>query len=257
MDLLPSKLTGWRPPVRDDPAWTRQYLDVRFGIPTRISGWKVTNLGSRAVTSIALEGPVPADMTKEDLGSHSFNARSVRIVILTADPGSSYIQITAELYGCHTAEPVADTCPAVADNTIYTTEPRKWRHFAVDTTNDIVYYCDYDLKNDMVICFASRDGDIWITQPKYIGELRGHAAGKMYAYDSKFESTLYSADGEHWQVAGAANVPAVLDPVMVVKGSTAADTVPIDQGGWEGDYYGLKKVGTSAYTIKWTKCCAS
>ncbi|XP_037094524.1 uncharacterized protein LOC119114528 [Pollicipes pollicipes] len=265
------KSTGWRPPVRDDPAWTQQYLDISFVVPTRISGWKVTNLGSRAVTRISLEssangltfqrqfeGEVPASTEKQDLGENSFNARFVRIVIQSADiDASSYIQITAELYGCHTAEPVADTCPAVDDNTIYTTEPRKWRHFAVDTTNGIIYYCDYDLAKDMIICFASRDGEIWMAQPKYIGELRGHAAGKMYAYDSKFASTLYSADGEHWQVAGAADVPAVLDPVMVVKGSTAADTVPIDQGGWEGDYYGLKKAGTSAYLVKWSKCCGN
>lgn len=56
--LNPSSLpaaAGWRPPVRDDPAWARQYLQVMFGVPTRVSGWKITNIGNRAVTEIALE----------------------------------------------------------------------------------------------------------------------------------------------------------------------------------------------------------
>ena len=72
-------------------------------------------------------------------------------------------------------------------------------------------------------------------QPKYIGQLLGHSAGKMYARDSKMSSTLASIDGEHWESVAEADVPATLDPVMVVKGTTTADTVSVTQGAYEGE----------------------
>ena len=67
------------------------------------------------------------------------------------------------MYGCHTDTTPDSTCDTVADNTIYTDQPRKWRHFAVDTTNDVLYYGDYDMARDSMIFYASRDGGkVWI-----------------------------------------------------------------------------------------------
>ena len=63
------------------------------------------------------------------------------------------------------------------DNTIYTDQPRKWRHFAVDTTNDVLYYCDYDMKRDSMLCFASRDaGKVWIGRWRRGWWVRGERA---------------------------------------------------------------------------------
>ena len=40
--------------MRDDPSWTNQHAEIRFGVPTRVSGWKVVNEGARKVTEVKL-----------------------------------------------------------------------------------------------------------------------------------------------------------------------------------------------------------
>ena len=48
------------------------------------------------------------------------------------------------------------------DKTVRSTDVENYRHFAVDTINNIIYFCDHSMHREGMACFTSSDdGATW------------------------------------------------------------------------------------------------
>ena len=48
------------------------------------------------------------------------------------------------------------------DRTVQSTDAANYRHFAVDTINTIIYFCDHSMQREGMACFSSSDyGASW------------------------------------------------------------------------------------------------
>lgn len=62
----------------------------------------------------------------------------------------------AELYGCcHGEIQEAFNCSGSSTALVYSDRPYKWRHFAVDPVNNIIYFCDYHWEINRIFCFSA------------------------------------------------------------------------------------------------------
>ncbi|XP_042876943.1 uncharacterized protein LOC122256377 [Penaeus japonicus] len=269
----PAATGAWSPAVRTGPDW-EHYITVDFLRKTRVtevqlfavSGMrKVTKFkmqfshsGHFFVDSCQIDIAVPADLLAKLPGECRFEARYARLVVLEADGADDApIGVKFEINGCF-LDAAADTCNA-ALRTVLTNQPVGWRHVALDTTLNILYFCDFNPKKKAVLCYSSVDGATWTALPSYIGHLVGYdaATAKMYAMDRKGSAMVSSADGANWAIvddALAATIPSVVTPAVAVPGKGSAALTPVVIGGWTADFNGLMYGGV--YKAKWSSCCS-
>lgn len=75
------------------------------------------------------------------------------------------------------------------DTTRISTDPTKYRHFAVDPLNLILYYCDVNPYRSGIFCFSNQQGTKTFTElPTYVGYIQGFSAAKGRMY---FKEILY------------------------------------------------------------------
>ncbi|KAH7937715.1 hypothetical protein HPB49_014870 [Dermacentor silvarum] len=275
----------WSPAVKS--SLQHDYLQVNFMRVTRVSQVEVVYVpGSRRVSKYRLlysdngqdwykHGDVRTLDHKNGVAidrlEKTIQARQIRFVIEEAsDPQMEdelLVGMQLELYGCYIEE--LDQEHGVAceeDNTWYShVKTKKTRHFAVDTINNIVYFCDFHGKTDHLACFSSNDGGkTWIILEPFVNHLLGFdpESSRMLACDSSGESFLASSDGTHWALVPgrAANVSlsrANFVPSLIVPAMTRSDILSKDLiiGDWKATYDGLVYKDAEAPAAIWKGCC--
>ncbi|XP_070395264.1 uncharacterized protein [Dermacentor albipictus] len=275
----------WSPAVK--ASLQHDYLQVNFMRVTRVSQVEVVYVpGSRRVSKYRLlysdngqdwhkHGDVRSLDHKNGVAidrlEKTIQARQIRFVIEEAsDPQMEdelLVGMQLELYGCYIEELNQEHGVACEeDNTWYShVKTKKTRHFAVDTTNNIVYFCDFHGKTDHLACFSSNDGGkTWIILEPFVNHLLGFdpESSRMLASDSSGESFLASSDGTHWALVPgrAANVSlsrANFVPSLIVPATTRSDILSKDLiiGDWKATYDGLVYKDAEAPAAIWKGCC--
>ncbi|KAH6927784.1 hypothetical protein HPB50_008618 [Hyalomma asiaticum] len=230
----------WSPAVKS--SLQHDYLQVNFMRVTRVSQVEVVYVpGSRRVSKYSL---------------------------LYSDNGQDWYKHGGlELYGCYIEEANhEDGAACEEDNTWYShVKTKKTRHFAVDTINNIVYFCDFHGKTDHLACFSSNDGGkTWIILEPFVNYLLGFdpESSRMLACDSSGESFLASSDGTHWalvpsRAANASLSRANFVPSLIVPALTRSDILSKDLiiGDWKATYDGLVYKDAEAPAAIWKGCC--
>ena len=194
-----------------------------------------------------------------------FDARYVRIYMIESETPTdkeNNLAVKFKLFGCpNDKDAPAETCTYAVEDTPDTTKADKWRHIALDETNSILYFCDYNPLKERMVCYSTSDGNTWNVLPSYIGSLRGWDSGtkKMYAYDTKKRATVASEDGKKWTLVHSttsSSIETTVKAVTVVPGKPKRElTTALDIGnGWKGDFDGITKDGT--IKVKWGTCCS-
>ncbi|XP_077538443.1 uncharacterized protein LOC144151313 isoform X2 [Haemaphysalis longicornis] len=275
----------WSPAVK--ASLQHDYLQVNFMRVTRVSQVEVLYVpGSRRVSKYRLmysdnghdwykHGPVRTLDHKNGVAldrlEKTIQARQIRFVIEEAsDPQMEdelLVGMQLELYGCYIEE--LDKEKGVAceeDQTWYShVKTKKTRHFAVDTTNNIVYFCDFHGKTGQMSCFSSNDGGkTWSILEPFVNYLLGFdpESGRMLACDSSGESFLASSDGMHWALmpGRAANTSLSRNnfvPSLIVPAMTRSDILSKDLiiGDWKATYDGLVYKEAETPAAVWKGCC--
>ncbi|XP_022252254.1 uncharacterized protein LOC106468206 isoform X3 [Limulus polyphemus] len=193
-------------------------------------------------------------------------ARYIRLTVEEAntDVSDTYVGLRVEFYGCPVGPDVNMTCSP--DPTVYASDTtRVGRHFAVDTVNDIVYFCDAVDSPSILQCFSSADGGTtWKALSRNIAEFLGYDTSSelMYARDPSKRAYVASKDGINWQAVTEAkfnevaaettyqdrvNAPAYSRPDL--------ESFNLQQGNWKATFDGLLYNGDTTPKAKWSKCC--
>ncbi|CAN7989322.1 unnamed protein product, partial [Ixodes hexagonus] len=254
----------WSPALKS--SIRRHHLDINFMRVTRVSQVEVLYVpGSRRVSRYSLlysdngkdwynHGGVRTLNYKNSVAldrlEKTIQARQIRFVIEEASDDQMeeelLVGMQMELYGCYIEELDQDkgvTCEE--DSTWYShVKTKKTRHFAVDTTSNIVYFCDFDGGTDQLACFSSNDGGkTWSILDSFVNYLLGFdpESGRMLACDSSGDSFLGSGDGVHWalvpgRAANGSLARPTFVPSLTVPAMTRSDVLSKDLiiGDWKG-----------------------
>ncbi|KAK8756252.1 hypothetical protein V5799_001044 [Amblyomma americanum] len=275
----------WSPAVKS--SLQHDYLQVNFMRVTRVSQVEVVYVpGSRRVSKYRLlysdngqdwykHGDVRTLDHKNGVAidrlEKTIQARQIRFVIEEAsDPQMEdelLVGMQLELYGCYIEEPEQERGVACEeDKTWYShVKTKKTRHFAVDTANNIVYFCDFHGRTNHMACFSSNDGGkTWSILEPFVNYLLGYdpESGRMLACDSSGESFLASSDGFHWalmpgRAANSSLSRANFVPSLIVPAMTRSDILSKDLiiGDWKATYDGLVYKDAEAPAAIWKGCC--
>ncbi|XP_076335165.1 uncharacterized protein LOC143238644 [Tachypleus tridentatus] len=193
-------------------------------------------------------------------------ARYIRLTVEEAntDASDTYIGLRVEFYGCSIGPHINMTCPP--DPTVYASDTtRVGRHFAVDTVNDIVYFCDAVSKISIRQCFSSADGGTtWKAFSRNIAEFLGYDTSSelVYATDPSKRAYVATKDGINWQAVTEAKYNEVAAETtyqnrVTVPAYTRPDleSFNLQQGNWKATFDGLLYNGDTTPKAKWSKCC--
>lgn len=275
----------WSPALKS--SIRRPHLDINFMRVARVSQVEVLYVpGSRRVSHYSLlysdngkdwykHGGVRTLNYKNSVAldrlEKTIQARQIRFVIEEASDNQMeeelLIGLQMELYGCYIEELDHEkgvTCEE--DSTWYShVKSKKTRHFAVDTTSNIVYFCDFHGSTDNLACFSSIDGGkTWSILDPFVNYLLGFdpESGRMLACDSSGDSFLGSSDGVHWalvpgRAANGSLARVNFVPSFTVPAMTRSDILSKDLiiGDWKATYDGLVYKDGEAPAAIWKGCC--
>ncbi|XP_037091569.1 uncharacterized protein LOC119111847 [Pollicipes pollicipes] len=281
-DKLPCAGTaGWSPEQRSAPF--RHWHQVDFGNLTRITGVLVARPpGTRRVnrfrlqeslTGVVFEDVTPVttlnwagDLYSDGVAVHKLTTavetRYVRFLIESAEAGDDqYIGVQLEYLGCQMASDflLRASCDAQPDTPLGT-DPSRNRHFAVDTTNGYIYFCDFIQARGRRVCFVSYDTVQWRRLPEVIESVRGfdETTGRIYVSGSRAGTVLWSSDAAAtWFTESEAELEAAAQS----EGFFAAQDVPALTpehagftgraiGEWVAGFDGLSLAGQ--LKVKWS-----
>ena len=99
---------------------------------------------------------------------------------------TNIFSFSVKFYGCQPYPGPTACCP---DNTIDATNVASYRHFSVDTFNNIIYFCDYRSYQEGIYCYwTQRDplnpnSNVWTELPRYVSSIIGYdSTGGKYKY---------------------------------------------------------------------------
>jgi len=215
-DPLPcSGSAGWSPEQRGAPF--QHWHQVDFGNLTRITGVLVgTPEGTRKVTKFRLQDSLTGttfqdltEVTELDWSGGQYSdgviihklakaveTRFVRFLVEAAEPGDDkYIGLQLDYVGCQKSSDFPP-CEGQSDTPVGDDAARN-RHFAVDTTNNYLYLCDYVQSRGRRLCYVSYDAAQWQRLPEYVEQVRGfdETTGRIYVSGARVGSLLWSTDG--------------------------------------------------------------
>ncbi|KAG8187957.1 hypothetical protein JTE90_025728 [Oedothorax gibbosus] len=273
----------WSPALRLGPH--KSYFQVDFLRTTRVSRLEFFKVdGNRAVTKYRLQYSHTGsdwlyanDITEivyksgkaSDTLEKPVQTRFVRIVVEEAESGDEdtmYIGLKMEMYGCFIGEKSPSVSCAKHDPTWYSDDKNKYgRHFSVDVSRDIIYFCDLEYDMENLVCFASTDaGMSWRILPKSIGGVLGwdKKSGRTYAFDKRKRAHVGSDDGISWVAVDELEMNNTLAKKTFYRSQPvpAFTTEDIDMletktGRWEATFDGLMYEGKPDPRARWSRCC--
>ncbi|XP_064473540.1 uncharacterized protein LOC135388127 [Ornithodoros turicata] len=274
----------WSPALKS--SLSRHHLDVNFQRVTRVSQVEVLYIpGSRRVSRYSLmysnngrdwikHGGIRTLNYKNSIAmdrlEKTIQARMLRIIVEEASDEhmeqEMLIGMQVELYGCYIEDLKPEGIVCEDDTTWYSdSKSTTTRHFAVDTVNNIVYFCDFHGMSNKVSCFSSRDeGKTWKILDNFLNYLVGFdpESGQMLATDMSGESYMASNDGVRWslvppRIANASAVKPGFMHSIAVPAVTRSDILSKNLiiGDWRATFDGLVYKDAEAPAASWSGCC--
>ena len=241
---------SWQAPIRSGPHWIDNYW-LQFDMLavkkiTQVEIWSPAN--SRGPQRVRFDysnsgspqsfmaGPVKAVPTGDHIikFSPALYTRFLRFVVVETNAVTENLKPVEmnkiKVYGCDPETFISSIVQTeltdgqvkkpqrqkaasytLPNNTISSTDPVNYRHFAVHPDKDIIYMCDQNPYRPDAgsICYVSTDGgNLWIDQPKYIHNIVGYSpkTGRMYFQDKTGKAFLSSTDGIRMEVLNPANM---------------------------------------------------
>jgi len=270
-NVLTNDASVWSPAIRSGSKWNNNIVfDFQeivapnsvtilapasgYNIPSKVSIYSSFSVSDSSYTKIENSVAVPAD-GKIQLSIRT-HARFMKIMIEESSGGYEKIGISyVEWRGC----PKSSTSPLSCgpDTTRLSTDPTKYRHFAVDPAKQILYFCDVNPYRVGIFCYSVKKETLtFVELPHYIRYIQGYSTvkGRMY-FKGKGGMDLSSRDGKHMEIMEDGEISAVTDIAaaeVVAGGPTSMPSVTSE--GYTADFYGITQGG--AKIVQWSSCCA-
>ena len=196
-NVLTNDASVWSPAIRSGSKWNNNIVfDFQeivapnsvtilapasgYNIPSKVSIYSSFSVSDSSYTKIENSVAVPAD-GKIQLSIRT-HARFMKIMIEESSGGYEKIGISyVEWRGC----PKSSTSPLSCgpDTTRLSTDPTKYRHFAVDPAKQILYFCDVNPYRVGIFCYSVKKETLtFVELPHYIRYIQGYSTvkGRMY-----------------------------------------------------------------------------
>merc|ERR1711974_476007 len=146
----------------------------------------------------------------------------------------------------------------------------RYRHFAVDEANDVVYLCDPSpfRPHTGSVCRTGRNrGILWTELPKYVRRIIGYSTtkGRMFLEDTSGRALISSSDGVRMEVGPISLDQVLADPsflpAVAVPGFDKAtlEDAPVKfspDSAYQGEFDSLLLAEVEDQSVaRWTSCC--